>query len=331
MCIGCPNTLVRCTAHTKCPAGKYTKTVGSAAAQPKCQACSPGFFKAVTSNSSDVTDSCTAHSVACPPGKYINETHTAQPRCEACQQGFFKTFTSKQNIKPDSCTAHTKCPPGKYTHASGNATTQPECEACATGFFKALTSISSTCVPSTTVDCGSSVVLFQGTGSSSIYQNSWGGWYSSGSAVKSGSGKRTAYDTLPVSRLRLSDSSGRFVEYNLNAGYAGRTLLSIVQGCMGSSRANTGSSKWNAGLCSNVGTLVSSSGSFGNFLVSSTLRIGVGDGYANSDDWALLMPLQGNGGGDFAGSNAWVFGGESQTNNGHSGTVTILATYTSGR
>ena len=52
--------------------------------------------------------------------------------------------------------------------------------------------------------------------------------------------------------------------------------------------------------------------------------IGVGDG-DNSDryDWALLMPLSGNGNGDYKGRNAWVFGGEQMTNNGHSGTVTI--------
>ena len=131
-----------------------------------------------------------------------------------------------------------------------------------------------------------------------------------------------------VSRLRLADSSGRFVEYDLKPGYAGRTLLSIVQGCMGAKRANTGSSAWTAGLCSSVGTLSSSSGSsFGSFSVSSVLRIGVGDGRSGQpDDWALLMPLNGNADQDFAGSDAWAFGGEGETNNGHAGGVTISAT-----
>ena len=128
---------------------------------------------------------------------------------------------------------------------------------------------------------------------------------------------------MKVSGLRLSDSSGRFVEYKLNDGYAGRTLLSIVQGCMGSNRRNTGSSAWNDGLCSSVGTRTSYSGSFGLLSLSSVLRIGVGDGGNDSYDWALLMPLSGNANGDYNGYNAWVFGGEDKTNNGYSGTVTI--------
>ena len=41
------------------------------------------------------------------------------------------------------CIAHSKCPPGKYTKATGNVTTEPTCETCITGFFKALASNSS--------------------------------------------------------------------------------------------------------------------------------------------------------------------------------------------
>merc|ERR1719201_2276477 len=168
-------------------------------------------------------------------------------------------------------------------------------------------------------------VLFQASGNSGKFANQWGGWYSAGSTVDSGSGKRAAYDHSPVSFLRLSDSSGRFVEYKLNKGYAGRTLLSIVQGCMGSNRYNTDTSAWRAGLCSNVGTRTSSSGSFTGGSVSSVLRIGVGEGQVNSYDWALLMPLSGNGQGDYHGANVWAFGGEALTNNGYSGTVAISA------
>ena len=153
----------------------------------------------------------------------------------------------------------------------------------------------------------------------------WNGWYVTGPTVSSGSGKRAAYDNLPISNLRLSDDSGRFVEYKLNNGYAGRTLLSIVQGCMGSNRKNTGSSAWKAGLCTDVGTRTSSSGSFGSFSLSNVLRVGVGDEQSNSYDWALLMPLSGNGGGNFA-DYVWAFGGEGKTNNGYSSTVTISAT-----
>merc|ERR1719201_1099838 len=168
-------------------------------------------------------------------------------------------------------------------------------------------------------------VLFQASGHSGKFDNQWFGWYSAGSTVNSGSGKRAAYDQSPVSSLRLSDASGRFVEYKLNKGYAGRTLLSIVQGCMGSIRYNTDTSAWRAGLCSNVGTRTSSSGSFTGGSVSSVLRIGVGEGQNAANDWAWLMPLSGNGQGDYHGANVWAFGGEQETNNGYSGTVTISA------
>ena len=76
-----------------------------------------------------------------------------------------------------------------------------------------------------------------------------------------------------------------------------------------------------------MGTQISSSsGSFGyGASLSSVLRIGVGDGARDSLDWALLMPLNGNANGDYNGNNAWAFGGEGETNNGYSGTVTISA------
>ncbi len=48
----------------------------------------------------------------------------------------------------------------------------------------------------------------------------------------------------------------------------------------------------------------------------------MGDGGSDSYDWALLMPLDGNGNGDFS-DMVWAFGGEDETNNGYSGTVTI--------
>jgi hypothetical protein len=55
------------------------------------------------------------------------------------------------------------------------------------------------------------------------------------------------------------------------------------------------------------------------------LRIGVGDGKNDGDDWALFMPLIGNTNGNFDGENAWAFGGEDETNNGDRGTVAISA------
>merc|ERR1712110_305454 len=164
-------------------------------------------------------------------------------------------------------------------------------------------------------------VLFQSPGSSTTYKNQWAGWYSSSSSytVSSGTGKRGAYNTKPITKLRFSDAGGGEVVYQLTSAYAGRTLLSIVQGCMGSSRTNNGNSVWDAGFCTNVGTKVSSTGR-----TYSNLRIGVGDGSSDGADWALFMVLSGNGAGDFTGANIYCFGGEGEANNGYlSGTVYI--------
>ena len=90
--------IYECTAHAKCPPGKYTKTAGSAASQTKCETCAKGFFKAAASSSSTKTDSCTAHT-RCPPGRYTTKigTATTQPQCEECAAGFYKAFASKNS------------------------------------------------------------------------------------------------------------------------------------------------------------------------------------------------------------------------------------------
>ena len=160
--------------------------------------------------------------------------------------------------------------------------------------------------------------LFQASGSSSTYRNSWAGWYSAGYVVSSGSGKRDGYNTLALRGLRFEDASGKYIEYKLDSSYVGKSLLQIVQQCMGSARSNTGSSTWKYGHCT-VGSVVSSTGISG----AAKLRIGVGDGGSDGKDWALFMPLSGNGSGDFDGSNIWAFGSEAQTNTGTSSVVTI--------
>jgi hypothetical protein len=167
----------------------------------------------------------------------------------------------------------------------------------------------------------STFTLFQAPGSSSTFDNDWSGWYSSSSSytVASGSGKRAAYNTQALTGLRFSDAAGKYAEYRLNGRYSGKTLLWIVHNCMGSTRRNTGGSTWRSGHCTGVGSLTKS-----NSLSSATsLRIGVGDGGADSNDWCLFMPLSGNGRGDFAGYSIWCFGSEGRTNTGHTGTVTI--------
>ena len=42
----------KCTEHTRCPAGKFTETSGSAQSQPICKVCAAGFFKAQMDHSS---------------------------------------------------------------------------------------------------------------------------------------------------------------------------------------------------------------------------------------------------------------------------------------
>ena len=154
--------------------------------------------------------------------------------------------------------------------------------------------------------------LERGAGShapgSQPFANSWDGWYSSNSTFTVADtpcavGKRAAYNTLPLTGLRLQDDSGQFAEYNLTANFTGRTLLSIVTGCIGSDGTSDDdeSAAWAGGRCEDVGTLVSSSiaaatesGSFdeadsgsGSFDGSSftgrraaNLRIGVASAYS---------------------------------------------------
>lgn len=112
------------------------------------------------------------------------------------------------------------------------------------------------------------------------FANSWDGWYSSNSTftvADGGTGKRAAYNTLPLTGLRLQYGSGQFAEYNLTANFTGRTLLSIVTGCIGSDGTSDDdeSAAWAGGRCEDVGTLVSSSIAAGT---AANLRIGVGDG-----------------------------------------------------
>jgi len=83
--------------------------------------------------------------------------------------------------------------------------------------------------------------------------------------------------------------------------------------------SNDGSAAWNEGHCA-IGAL---EGSWGISGISPVLRVGVGDGSADSRDWALFMVLTGNGGGDFQGNAAYAVASEGKTNTGFAGQVTI--------
>ena len=76
---------------------------------------------------------------------------------------------------------------------------------------------------------------------------------------------------------------------------------------MGTDRVNNGSSTWDNGHCT----------------IANGLRIGVGDGSSDSQDWALFFFGPGNGRGDMSGYNVNNFGGEFETHNGYSSEVSI--------
>ena len=137
--------------------------------------------------------------------------------------------------------------------------------------------------------------------------------------MTTGDGKRGAYNAQPLSAIQFQDASGNSAVYTLNPSYCGQTLLSIVQSCMGTDRSNTGTSVWNQGHCTKAGSRFSRNG----IPAAKQLRIGVGDGQSDSQDWALFMLKWGNAGGDFTGNDIWAIGGEMATNNGYTGTVYI--------
>jgi len=60
----------KCVTHTVCPKGKYTPTIGTAAAQPVCTACAAGKFKAAARAASIAldADACLLTSSQIVPG-----------------------------------------------------------------------------------------------------------------------------------------------------------------------------------------------------------------------------------------------------------------------
>ena len=174
-------------------------------------------------------------------------------------------------------------------------------------------------------------VLFQSRGTISSYRNEWLGWYTPGHTVDTGEGKRIAYDTFSLTGLRFEDDSGRFIEYELNVPYRGKTLLKIVQGCLSEdpqTRRHVGTPAWTKGVCPDVGFMDGYAGvgwSVDADVKPENLRIGV-EGSSSTDrhDYVLFMPVTGNGQGSFTEQNVWVFGADDRVNTGHEGTVKII-------
>ena len=150
--------------------------------------------------------------------------------------------------------------------------------------------------------------------SDSTMKNSWQGWYTIGTTSSWGAGKRSSYDDMCLSYIRLEDSS-RFVTYRLGQQYQGMTLQQIVSSCgISYSVGNTGDPVWSYGHC-RIGEKIDSSG-FGSGL-SGSLRLGVGDGQSQREDWVLFY-IWSNINNDYSGNNVWGVGGEFRFNNGAS-------------
>ena len=150
--------------------------------------------------------------------------------------------------------------------------------------------------------------------SDSTMKNSWQGWYTIGSSSSWGAGKRSSYDDMCLSYIRLEDSS-RFVTYRLRQQYQGMTLQQIVSSCgISYSVGNTGGSVWSYGHCT-IGEKIDSNG-FGSGL-SGSLRLGVGDGQSHREDWVLFY-IWSSINRDYSGNSIWGVGGEFQFNNGAS-------------
>jgi len=173
-----------------------------------------------------------------------------------------------------------------------------------------------------------SLLLFTSPGYSNTYKNTWPGWYHAGLFAMEGhspmlagyNGKRKAYDTAALAAVRFSDSSGAFAEYDLMAPYLNRSLLQIVQQCMGDDRSNTGSLAWSVGHCSSVGRLASAAG-IPN--VAPRLRIGVGDDPADRFSWALFALQWGTTDSSPVPGDAYAVGCAARTNPGYVGQVYI--------
>jgi len=170
-------------------------------------------------------------------------------------------------------------------------------------------------------------MLFTSPAANALFKNSWSGWTSSLSSYSSNPGKRDEYNTMPLEAIRFTDEDvgNRWAQYSLFSYYRGSSLLEIVKDCMGTSscscssssccKENTGKGKWFVGHCS-IGTLQAASGMCG---LSTTLRVGVGDGAVDASDWALFMvrPLEAlSVNKDFSGSGIWAIGSEKAANTG---------------
>ena len=157
------------------------------------------------------------------------------------------------------------------------------------------------------------------TPSSSAFTNQFLGWYTTGHTGQiSSCGKSNNYDSASANRFRFrfafTDGTTQTVEISLQNA-AKRTMLQLVQesglrlNSAGAAPKNLGTGKWKYQHMSIPWSQPVNTSRF----TGKSLRLGVGDGGADSRDFAVFMFLTGNGKADFAGQKILDIGGESRT------------------
>jgi len=166
-------------------------------------------------------------------------------------------------------------------------------------------------------------LLFSGPGVSATYRNVWPGWYNVGGYVLDDTGvmlsgydgKREAYDTARLLGVRFEDTAGGFLEFDLLEEFRNRTLLQIVNTCMGADRHNDGSFVWRMGHCV-AGRL---SSTFGVPRPAAHLRIGFAGPFNEERNWVLFRLQDYSARSEFT----YAFATQNKTNPGFAGRVYI--------
>ena len=166
-------------------------------------------------------------------------------------------------------------------------------------------------------------MLFSGPGYSHTYRNTWMGWYSAGGYIMDSAGvmlsgrdgKTPAYDTAGLVGVRFEDTAGGFIEFQLFERFRGRSLLSIVNECMGSDRENDGSAVWQSGHCK-VGKAASTFGIAG---ASQEMVIGYAGSHVEPLNWVLFKVQESSAGRGLP----FAYGTQNSTNPGFAGRVYI--------
>ena len=170
-------------------------------------------------------------------------------------------------------------------------------------------------------DSMKSVLLVTGSPSDSTMKNSWPGWYDTGYLSGTITGKQQAYDSEPLNGLILKDLY-RSVTYNLYSHFVGMTMQQIVSSCnIPYTEGNQGDPRWDHGFCT-VGDTATSTGF--NSDLSSKLRLGIGDGQSDTEDWILFF-IWNTISSDYNGKEIWGIGGEFEYNNhAAAGTTSLM-------